>query len=113
MDHMNENPGLDLATVGDTESAHTDTADNSVAGSAATDFPAPNEVNLLAKWFFIRKVASDRARRELAIGLLQLGHLVHGVSDRFGHIPLPPRRHPPEPSPTIRPRRAGAMRIAA
>ena len=82
MDHMNENPGLDLATVGDTESAHTDTTDNSVAGSAATDFPAPNEVNLLAKWFFIRTVASDpklsRSALACAIHLVDLYNKLQG-----------------------------------
>ncbi len=81
MDKMNDNPDLDFAPAADPESPFADTG-NSVAGSAATDFPALNEVNLLAKWFFIRKVASDpklsRSALACAIHLVDLYNKLHG-----------------------------------
>ncbi len=59
MDKMNDNPGLDFDTAGASESAHTDTAGNSVAGPATPASSTPKNPTLLNQWFFMQKVVSD------------------------------------------------------
>ena len=82
MDKMNDNPGLDFDTAGASESAHTDTASNSVAGPVATNNSTPKNPNLLNQWFFVKKVVSDPKLSRCAVSCAF--HLVDLYNKRHG-----------------------------